>query len=409
MSELDGPWDWATRKAQQMMGMEAFPLWTGGDSWVTGALAEPERGILPHDGSWMVGDLPSILWFLADGGPSRSSNGSPASNGSPSSNGSAASAIDADSALRWSRRLSNRTGVRSFASVSHMFFRGGLVPLLAHGAADLRPMVTAAATTISDRFRAIGYMKSFGTPEDGQYPFTTIDDVINLCIPYWYARETGNDALAEEVVVAADLIGQWLVREDGSTIQVLRFDGSGTPVAADTYQGESVDGCWSRGLAWGIYGFAALASLTGSAHHLELAHRMADYWIDRVQGDPSPVWDFAVPVEADTPRDTFAAALAYAGLLELAALSDEPRAGALIGYARERMIDLSDRYVVGHQGLGILRGAALDVPHDHGVGHDAAVVVGDSYYVEALWRLRGGHTARPLLATESSKRVGERR
>lgn len=395
MSELDEPWDWATRKARRWVGMEAFPLWTRGDSWVTGALAEPERGILPHDGSWMVGDLPSILWFLASGGPARPSPGDQSS------------AVDVASALRWSRRLSNRTGVRSFASVSHMFFRGGLVPLLTHGAEDLRPMVTAAAKTIADRFQAIGYMKSFGTPDDTQYPFTTIDDVINLCVPFWYARETGDEDLAARLDAAADLIGQWLVRNDGSTIQVLRFDGSGTPAAADTYQGESVDGCWSRGLAWGIYGFASFAALSGSARHVELAQRMADYWIDRVQGDPSPVWDFAVPVEADTPRDTFAAALAYAGLLELAALSDEPRARELVGYVRDRVIDLSSRYVVGHEGLGILRGAALDVPHDHGVGHDAAVIVGDSYYVEALWRLRGARTAQPLLTVAASQSVGE--
>jgi hypothetical protein len=36
-------------------------------------------------------------------------------------------------------------------------------------------------------------------------------------------------------------------------------------------------------------------------------------------------------------------------------------------------------------GLGILADAALDVPHNHGVGE--SVIVGDSYFVEALWRL----------------------
>ena len=388
MSELDEAWLVAAHKAGRMAGMDAFPLWTDGTTWVTAALAQPDRGILPHDGSWMVGDLPALLWCLAD---DRSASG-------------AAPSITTGTALNWSRRLGNRAGLRSFASVSHLFFRGGLVPLLAHGAEALRPIVVAAAGTIAERFEAIGYMKSFGTPADTRYPFTTIDDVINLCVPLWYAHQTGNAQLAEALIAAADLIGDRLVRPDGSTIQVLRFDDKGVPARADTYQGESVDGCWSRGLAWGIYGFAMLASLSQSAGHIELAQRMTDYWIEHTQGDPAPIWDFAVAADPETPRDTFAATLGYAGILELATRSDPRRAEELRSYAEAGLAALSLRYVLGHQGLGIVRGAALDVPHRHGVGHDAAVIVGDSYYVEALWQLRREHGRHPLLPGTGTRR-----
>lgn len=391
MSELDEAWQVVTRKAAEMARMDAFPLWTDGTAWVTAALAEPERGILPHDGSWMVGDLPGLLWCVADDRDAAAAD----------------RGVTTNTALRWSRRLDNRATVRSFASVSHLFYRGGLVPMLTHGATALRPMVMTAATTIANRFQAIGYMKSFGTPEDDRYPFTTIDDVINLCVPLWYANETGNEELAAELIAAADLIGDRLVRPDGSVIQVLRFDGDGKPTRADTYQGESVDGCWSRGLAWGIYGFAQLAGLSHSPRHLEWAQRMTDYWVDRVQGDSSPVWDFAVPVTPETPRDTFAAALGYAGILELAARSGEDRAAQLHDYARASLTDLSRRYVLDHRGLGIVRGAALDVPHQHGVGHDAAVIVGDSYYAEALWQLRRSRRGNPLLPAVGMHRHAE--
>lgn len=382
MSELDEAWQVAADKADRMARMDAFPLWTDGAAWVTAAVAQPERGILPHDGSWMVGDLPALLWYLADDPKA------PA----------VAPTITVGTALDWSRRLGNRTGLRSFASVSHLFFRGALVPLLAHGAHELRPVVVAAARTVADRFEAIGYMKSFGTPADTRYPFTTIDDVINLCLPLWYAHQTGDAQLAAKLIAAADLIGERLVRQDGSTIQVLRFDESGAPARADTYQGESVDGCWSRGLAWGIYGFAVLAGLSCSQRHIDLAQRMTDYWIDHTQGDPAPIWDFAVPTGPDTPRDTFAATLGYAGILELAARSGQRRAAELRSYVEASLTALSARYVLGHQGLGIVRGAALDVPHRHGVGHDAAVIVGDSYYVEGLWQLRRDLGTHPLLS-----------
>lgn len=381
MSELDEAWQVVGRKAAEMARMDAFPLWTEGTAWVTAAVTEPDRGILPHDGSWMVGDLPGLLWCVADDRDTSTSGPE----------------VTTDTALGWSRRLENRATVRSFASVSHLFYRGGLVPMLTHGATALRQMMVTAATTISNRFRAIGYMKSFGTPEDGQYPFTTIDDVINLCVPLWYANETGDEELAAALVRAADLIGDRLVRPDGSVIQVLRFDSEGRPTRADTYQGESVDGCWSRGLAWGIYGFAQLAGLSHSPRHLEWAQCMTDYWMDRVQGDSAPVWDFAVPTTPDTPRDTFAATLGYAGILELAARSSDDRSVLLHDYARASLEDLSRRYVLEHHGLGIVRGAALDVPRQHGVGHDAAVIVGDSYFAEALWQLRRSRRGNPLL------------
>jgi unsaturated chondroitin disaccharide hydrolase len=386
MSDLSEAWDCVIAKAAGMSQMDAFPLWTTGDSWVTASLAEPDRGIMPHDGSWMVGDLPSILWFVASGG-----------------DGDATQAERRRVAMRWSERLNNRSKVVSFASVAHMFFRGALVPLERHGAEEIRPMLMTAAKTVSDRFRAIGYMKSFGAPDNHQFPFTTIDDVINLCVPLWYAHQVGDTQLADSVIAATDVIGDRLVRPDGSTIQVLLYNEDGTPGGVDTYQGHSAAGCWSRGLAWGIYGYAIMAGLSGKPEHVELAQRMATYWMNRVQDDPSPVWDFELPSADDQVRDSFAGSLAYAGLIELAAISDPGRAEELTDYVTAQMSNLSRKYVVPHQGPGVLRGAALDVPHDHGVGHDAAVIVGDSYYVEALWRLRRGDTRRPLLAAAGGR------
>jgi unsaturated chondroitin disaccharide hydrolase len=332
-----------------------------------------------------VGDLPSILWFVASGSDD------------------VTQAERRRVAMRWSERLNNRSAVVSFASVAHMFFRGALVPLQRHGAEEIRPMLMTAAKTVSDRFRAIGYMKSFGVPENHEFPFTTIDDVINLCVPLWYAQQTGDDVLADAVIAATDVIGDRLVRADGSTIQVLLYNEDGTPGGVDTYQGHSTAGCWSRGLAWGLYGYALMAGLSGKPAHVELAQRMATYWMDHVQDDPSPVWDFELPAGDHQVRDSFAGSLAYAGLIELAALSDQPRADELTNYVTTQMSQLSRKYVIPHQGPGVLRGAALDVPHDHGVGHDAAVIVGDSYYVEALWRLRADGADRPLLGASGGE------
>jgi unsaturated chondroitin disaccharide hydrolase len=378
VTTLELAWGEVRAEAELLSALSAFPIWTDDGSWITSEFDQNERGVLPHHGSWMVGDLPAILWFLA------------------TADDTDRRATWSECALKWSERLTNRTGLTSFASVAHMFFRGGLVGLAIAHEERLRPLAMAAAKTVSKRFLEIGYMKSFGTPTDTQYPFTTVDDVINLAVPLWYARRTGQAALSDSALAAVHLIADQLVRHDGSTGQVLLFDRTGEPAGIDTYQGYSPDGCWSRGQAWGIYGFATVHRLTGDPGCLAVADSMADYWIDRVQDEPSPLWDFDLPAGETPIRDTFAASLAYAGILELADLSTSARRLELRQYASRMLEALSVKYVIGNpRGHGILSGAALDVPHDHGIG--ASVIVGDSYYTEALWRLRSSDESGPSL------------
>lgn len=370
MDTLNAAWNEIALEAEILSRTPAFPIWTDGGSWVTVDFDQDERGVLPHHGSWMVGDLPAILWFLATG-----------------EDDPVKRAERHELALTWSNRLANRTATRSFASVSHMFFRGTLVGMAIAGEKKLESLAMAAAKTISDRFLEIGYMKSFGPPEDHEYPFTTVDDVINLTVPLWYAREKGDEELTAAAIAAIHVIADGLIRPDGSTGQVLLFDKSGKPSGVDTYQGYSPDGCWSRGQAWGIYGFATVYRQTGDSRFLEIAQSMADYWMDKVQDDPSPIWDFDLPASEPRVRDSFAASLAYAGLLELAEASDATRRAELRAYSKHMVELLAQKYVIGRpRGLGILAGAALDVPHDHGI--DAKVIVGDSYFTEAVWRLQ---------------------
>ncbi len=369
MEILHEAWNQVHDHAAVLAEGAAFPLWTHDGHWNTIDVEQDDGGVLPHHGSWMVGDLPAILWFASSHG--RTDGGH---------------AVAEDAARLWSGRLENRATLRSFASVSHMFFRGALVGVSIGDDRSMVAMALKAAQTVSSRFREIGYMKSFGAPADSAFPFTTIDDVINLTVPIWLARQTNDAELERAAREAIELIAQWLIRPDGSVAQVLRFDAQGKPVGVDTYQGFSPDGCWSRGQAWGIYGFASAARLTGDARYVQLAERMTNYWIDHVQDDPSPLWDFDLPSGEEPIRDSFAATLAYAGVLELANLVYDRKRAELLDYGREMVTRLAEKYVLGRApGTGLVSDAALDVPHKHGIGE--SVIVGDSYFVEALWRL----------------------
>jgi unsaturated chondroitin disaccharide hydrolase len=366
MTWIDEAWQRISASASRLVAAGSFPVWSDGPSWITVPYDQRERGVLPHDGSWMVGDVAAIAWFAAwrDG----------------------SAAVSQQDALAVSRRLANRTTLTSFASVSHMFFRGTLVPQVIGQQPELAELATQAARTVARRFTEIGYMKSFGEPADERYLFTTIDDVINLVLPLRYAKQTGDIELETRLVEAAITIGHHLVRPDGSAAQVLLMSRDGMPTGVDTYQGHSTHGCWSRGQAWGIYGYAMMHRLTRNRIFLDLADAMTSYWIKQVQDDPSPIWDFELRGRDGVVRDSFAASLAYAGILELADQSSEPRRVELAEYCRTMVERLTQRYVLDVPAdLGILSGAALDVPHSHGIG--SKVIVGDSYFTEAIWRL----------------------
>src|SRR5207245_634296 len=77
----------------------------------------------------------------------------------------------------------------------------------------------------------------------------------------------------------------------------------------------NVNSTWSRGQAWGLYGFTMTYRYTQDPRFLATAQKLADYFINNLPPDFVPVWDFSKPWT--DPRDSSAAAIAAAALLEL--------------------------------------------------------------------------------------------
>ena len=86
-----------------------------------------------------------------------------------------------------------------------------------------------------------------------------------------------------------------------------------------TQQGYRGDSCWSRGLAWSLYGFGTCYELTNKPVYLEVAEHNAEYWLSNVPADGVAPWDFDAPVDGPLSReqvDTSASAIAVVGLAE---------------------------------------------------------------------------------------------
>jgi unsaturated chondroitin disaccharide hydrolase len=91
---------------------------------------------------------------------------------------------------------------------------------------------------------------------------------------------------------------------------------TGEPRFGNTHQGYSDTSCWSRGQAWGIYGFLLSYQHTGDKQMVELSRSLAHYFLNRLPEDDVCHWDLAL-LGTDAVRDSSAAAIAACGLLEL--------------------------------------------------------------------------------------------
>ncbi|MFP4976583.1 glycoside hydrolase family 88 protein [Paenibacillus sp. CN-4] len=217
-----------------------------------------------------------------------------------------------------------------------------------------------------------------------------IDCLMNLPLLYWASEQTGDPKYADAARVHADRSRRFLVRGDDSSYHTFYFDpATGNAVRGGTHQGYEDGSTWTRGQAWGVYGFALAYRYFGDDRYLDTAKRLARYFMANVPEDLVAYWDFDVPVEADTPRDSSASAITACGLMELAAqLPDsDPERAVFLSFAERSMEAMVQSCFDGSkpEEEGFLRHGSYFVRG--GVAADDFVIWGDYFFLEALMRL----------------------
>ena len=155
------------------------------------------------------------------------------------------------------------------------------------------------------------------------YP-VIIDNMMNLDLLFSASRLTGNPYYKDVAVKHANTTMQNHFRKDNTSWHVVSYNADGTVEMKETYQGKNHDSAWSRGQAWGLYGYTATYRETKDMAYLELAEAIADMFISRTTTeDAVPYWDFDAPAATDTPRDASAAAVAACGLIELSTFVED--------------------------------------------------------------------------------------
>jgi unsaturated chondroitin disaccharide hydrolase len=215
--------------------------------------------------------------------------------------------------------------------------------------------------------------------------------MMNVGIIFYAALQTRNAALLEIAFTHALTTRRTLVRGDGSTSHEGIFDlKTGEFLRQTTQQGYRGDSCWSRGLAWSLYGFGTCYELTRDPAFLEVAQLNADYWISHVPDDGIAPWDFDAPEGGPlsvSQVDTSASVIAAVGLFNLAQWSPTAAQRAAYRDCAFATVDAltSDYLGDGKKGWeGILRGGVYHIHKNLGVNE--SVMWGEFFFVEALQR-----------------------
>ncbi len=222
-------------------------------------------------------------------------------------------------------------------------------------------------------------------------PFNTImDNLINLEILYWAAKNGGDKKLAEIATKHAETTMKYHFREDGGCYHVALYNPeTGDFIKGITHQGYADSSLWARGQAWAIYGYTFVYRETGDKKFLRFAEKVTDLYLSRLpKGEYVPFWDFDDPAIPKAPKDASAAAVVASALLELSQLEDNPsKAQEYKDAATNTLIELSsDKYQIRELKPSFLLHSTGHCPNKSEI--DASINYADYYYIEALIRYK---------------------
>ena len=252
-----------------------------------------------------------------------------------------------------------------------------------------KEIMLAAADTLATLYNPIvGSIHSW--PIKSQYPHNTIiDNMMNLELLFWAAKNGGSQKLYDIAVSHAEVTMKNLVRQDYSTYHLGSFDDkTGDFIRGVAHQGYADDSMWARGQTWGIYGFAFSYRETGREDFLETSIKLADKFLERLPEDGIPYWDFDDPRIPNAPKDASAAAIAACGMLELATLIKDKNLKQKYANAARKFIDIlsSDAYLSKDTNQALLLHSTGHHPKNSEI--DVPIIYADYYYLEALLRLK---------------------
>lgn len=353
----DGVWEKLTRKMpsslQKASQLPFIPYTTRQHAWQPG----------PFDGIswWTNGFWPAMMWqmYLHTG----------------------------EAAYRAEAERAEAILDAAFDEFDHLHHDVGFMWLISAGANyritgsdQSRRRTLRAANLLAGRFNPCGFIRAWN---GDRYGWAIIDCMMNLNLLYWASEHTGDPRYRKIAMAHADTTLKHFVRADGSVEHIVCFDPeTGEVLDKPAGQGCARGSAWSRGQAWGLYGFTLSHLHTGKPEYLQAAVRIAEYFIACVRETGVPLCDFRQP-EKDL-YDSCAGALAACGLIELSRLTENERyldaAVALLKALDEQCADWSEEEPAVLQKCTGAYGS-----NDHHI----SMTYADFFFTEAIAKLTG--------------------
>ena len=260
---------------------------------------------------------------------------------------------------------------------------------------SFRDVLLRSAETLAKRYdEKVGCIRSWswGTPDRWKYA-VIIDNMMNLELLFEASRLTGDKKYYEMAVSHATKTMENHFRNDFSSYHVVDYDPeTGAVIKRITHQGYADESVWSRGQAWGLYGFTMCYRYTHDDAFLKQARHIAKFFFSQkdLPADKIPYWDMRDPAinttQGAVPRDASAAAIFASALYELAGYVPSDEAKGYVDMANQILRSLQENYQPQPQtaqGFLLLHSTGN---HPAGDEIDVPINYADYYYLEALLR-----------------------
>lgn len=244
-----------------------------------------------------------------------------------------------------------------------------------------------ASKTLSTRFNPkVGAIRSWDHHDHlWKYP-VIIDNMMNLEMLFEATKLTGDSSFYYIANQHASTTLKNHFRDDHSSYHVVDYDiKTGEVVKKNTHQGLNHESAWSRGQAWGLYGFTVAYRYTGEKKYLEQAQKIAEFIFSHpnLPEDLIPYWDYNAPNIPNEPRDVSAATITASGLFELSS-HDASNAKKYQDWANQILTNLESEKYQCNTPPFFLKHSVGSIPGEFEM--DAPIIYADYYYVEALLR-----------------------
>ena len=262
------------------------------------------------------------------------------------------------------------------------------------GDAKSRTRNLFAASVLASRYVIdAGFIRAWNG--DNAKDYSIIDCLMNLPLLYFASDEIGDDRFKRIAMAHADMAIVDHLRDDGSINHIVEHNREDATVRAiHGGQGIAPESSWSRGQAWGLYGFILSYIHTGEERYLNASKQVANYFIANCCDDWLPRIDFRAPAEP-VYYDSTAGAIAACGLIELAKRLPENEGGMYMNAAVNILRAMGEKFCnwdTGNDcmlGYGSVRYPVPGVFNEKQAGVHVSIIYGDYFYTEAILKLLG--------------------